>query len=148
MKVNQKKIKYRVKVLAIMFVFVLLTLFIFGDILDLVNEFSLQNEEIKVSGFMNDGSTFAMFAITTIIVIASLIGFIVGMPFNWITKNIGTFLVGLTMVAFFIGVFVNVSLKQKLENNGYVECVSERELSSKYSSRTYVKSIDACQKME
>lgn len=103
-----------------------------------INNFNHQSDLIKVSGAINDASSFAGFMISTIAFSFSTIPLITGRQAKWIPKIVFIILGILTMFSFVIGWNMNITLKKNLYEQGYIECTSERELTLKYSSKTYV----------
>lgn len=112
--------------------------------LNIINDFKHQSELIKVSGAINDASTLAFAWSMFVVSILMIICFITGKKLLWIPKIVFIVLGGITVLAFFLGWGMNVTLKEKLYEQGYIECTSERELTLKYSSRTYVLDPSLC----
>jgi hypothetical protein len=109
-----------------------------------ISNFNHQSDLIKVSGAINDASSFAGFMISTIAFTFSTIPLITGRQAKWIPKIVFIILGLLTMFAFAIGWNMNTTLKKNLYEQGYIECTSEREFTLKYSSRTYVLPPETC----
>ncbi len=106
--------------------------------------YTLPNNRIVISGSINDASTFAFSWSMFVMSILMMICFFTGKKLLWIPKIVLIFLGGITVLAFFLGWGMNVALKEKLHDQGYIECTSERELTLKYSSKTYVLPPETC----
>ncbi len=100
--------------------------------------YKLNKNRIVISGAINDASTFAFFWSMFVVSILMMICFVTGKKLLWIPKLVLIILVAMTIIAFFFGWGMNVILKERLNEQGYIECQSERELTLKHSSRTYV----------
>ncbi|EKO3441107.1 hypothetical protein DX883_12870 [Vibrio fluvialis] len=104
-------------------------------------------DKVIVNGAFNDASAFAGVVFFVSVFILFFVGFVTGRDLKWIPKIFFAILAGGSVFAFSIGWFVNIDLKQKLNDKGFVECASERELALKYSSRTYVLDPSLCDKL-
>lgn len=112
--------------------------------LNIINDFNNQSKLIKVSGAINDASSLAGFALFGGIFILFSIGFVTGRTLTWIPKIVFIAIGIITIISFFLGWGMNVALKEKLYEQGYIECTSEREFTLKYSSKTYVLPPETC----
>ncbi|GHY03235.1 putative uncharacterized membrane protein [Vibrio cholerae] len=92
------------------------------------------NNAASLAGVPFFGGIFALF----------LIGFISGRTLAWVPRIVFIVIGIMTIIASVIGLGMNTELKSKLKNNGYIECTSKRELTLKYSSRTYVLDPSLC----
>ncbi|MEF1254666.1 hypothetical protein [Vibrio sp. M260112] len=130
------------------FVFLLIFASIFflsiNDVMGIFDVYTLPNNRIVISGAINDASTFAFSWSMFVVSILMFICFITGKKLLWIPKIVLIVLGGITVLAFFLGWRMNVTLKEKLYEQDYIECTSERELTLKYSSRTYVLPPETC----
>lgn len=106
--------------------------------LEFVNNFNYPQNKVKVVGAMNSASSFAGFFIVTSIMLLGLIPLVTGKKANWIPKIVFSFIGIVSIILFFSGWAMNISLKDKLIDSGYIECTSARKITLKYSSRTYV----------
>lgn len=116
--------------------------------LNVINRFNHYSELIKVSGAINDASSFAFAWLMFVVSILMILCFITGKKLLWIPKIVLMVLGGITVFAFFLGWGMNITLKEKLSEQGYVECKSKRELTLKYSSRTYALDPSLCEEDE
>lgn len=71
--------------------------------LKILNDFNHQNEVVKVSGAINDASTFAFAWSMFVVSILMFVSFITGKKLLWIPKIIQIVLGGITVLAFFLG---------------------------------------------
>lgn len=130
------------------FVFLLIFASIFflsiNDVMGIFDVYTLLNNRIVISGAINDASTFAFSWSMFVMSILMMICFFTGKKLLWIPKIVLIFLGGIAVLAFFLGWGMNVTLKEKLYEQGYIECTSERELTLKYSSQTYVLPPETC----
>ncbi|MGD8120146.1 hypothetical protein [Vibrio sp. TRT 2004] len=130
------------------FVFLLIFASIFflsiNDVMGIFDVYTLPNNRIVISGAINDASTFAFSWSMFVVSILMFICFITGKKLLWIPKIVLIVLGGITVLAFFLGWRMNVTLKEKLYEQGYIECTSEREFTLKYSSKTYVLPPETC----
>lgn len=113
----------------------------------LIDIFDLQYERIKVNGTINDAASFSGLVIVSGVVVLGIISLITGKPARWVPKIVFVIFGCMVLVAFIAGWSMNITLKQKLNDKGFVECASERELALKYSSRTYVLDPSLCDKL-
>ncbi|EKO3561472.1 hypothetical protein HJA72_002180 [Vibrio fluvialis] len=113
--------------------------------LGVIDNFYHHGDKVVVNGALNDASTFAGVVFFVGVSILFLVGFVTGRDLKWVPKIFFLTLGGLSVVAFSVGWFVNIDLKRDLNNQGYVECASERELVLKHSSRTYVLDLGLCE---
>ncbi|WP_306331162.1 hypothetical protein [Vibrio injensis] len=130
------------------FIFLLIFASIFflsiNDVMGIFDVYRLSNNRIVISGAINDASTFAFSWSMFVVSIFMMICFFTGKKLLWIPKIVLIVLGGITVLAFFLGWGMNVTLKEKLYEQGYIECASERELTLKYSSRTYALDPSLC----
>lgn len=112
--------------------------------LDLIENLNLTSNKIKVDGAINDAASFSGFFIFLSVVLLCFIPLVTGKSARWIPKIVFFFVGLIVFIAFLSGWFLNVGLKKSLIEHGYVECLSERQLTLKYSSRTYALSPDIC----
>ncbi|MFA0113233.1 hypothetical protein AB4407_05995 [Vibrio sp. 10N.261.46.E11] len=110
----------------------------------IIHNFNHLSNTIKVSGAVNDASSFAGFMISVIAFIFSTIPFITGKQAKWMPKIVFIILGFITILSFITGWGMNVALKKEIASRGYIECTSERELTLKFSSRTYVLDPSLC----
>ncbi|MCG9781272.1 hypothetical protein L1D52_02790 [Vibrio brasiliensis] len=106
------------------------------------------DNKVVISGALNNAASLAGIPLFGGILILFLIGFISGRTLAWVPKIVFMIIGGMTIMAFIIGLGVNTAFKSELKNNGYVECTSKRELTLKYSSRTYVLDPSRCEEDE
>lgn len=130
------------------FVFLLIFASIFflsiNDVMGIFDVYTLPNNRIVISGAINDASTFAFSWSMFVMSILMMTCFFTGKKLLWIPKIVLIFLGGIAVLAFFLGWGMNMTLKEKLYEQGYIECTSERELTLKYSSQTYVLPPETC----
>ena len=105
----------------------------------------LLNDRVVVSGAINEASTFAFSWAMLVMSVFMILCLITGKNLLWIPKIFIIILGGISVLAFLSGWKTNEVLKAKLNEKGYVECASERELTLKSSSRTYVLDPSMCQ---
>ncbi|MFV0574155.1 MAG: hypothetical protein ACK5NC_01835 [Vibrio sp.] len=134
----------RFKALAFFLVFIALAFLSIQDSVDIVSSFQLPSARMKVSGAINDASTFAFAWIMFVLSVFLGMCFITGRQLKWIPKIVLIILWILTLIPFLAGWGINIALKNELNKKGYIECKSERELTLKYSSRTYVLPPKTC----
>ena len=99
---------------------------------------------VKVYSPLNDASLLALSYAMVTASLLSLIIFITGRCLRWLPKAVVIVLSGLFLVSFAYGWYANISVKKEISEKGYIECISERELALKYSSRTYVLPPETC----
>lgn len=109
-----------------------------NDVVGILESYTLSKNKIVISGEINDASTFAFSWSMFVMSILMSICFFTGKKLLWLPKLVLILLGVITVLAFFFGWGINMTLKEKLYEEGYIECQSERELTLKYSSRTYV----------
>jgi uncharacterized membrane protein len=128
----------RLKAFVFLLIFSSLSFLSINDVMGIFDVYQLNKNRIVISGAINDASTFAfswsMFGVSILMMIC----FVTGKKLLWIPKIVLIILVAMTVVAFFFGWGVNAELKERLNEQGYIECQSERELTLKHSSRSYV----------
>lgn len=112
-------------------------------IIDLIN--STENK-IVIDGALNNAASLAGVPLFGGIFVLFLIGFISGRTLAWVPRIVFIVIGIMTIIAFFVGFGADTALKSELKNNGYIECQSKRELTLKYSSRTYVLPPEKCEK--
>lgn len=101
---------------------------------------------VKVYSAVNYASMLALFVAVLITLLLMLLVFFSGNSLRWLPKIVIVLLGGLVFFAFGFGWYIQYSVKNELGERGYIECTSERELSLKYSSRTYVLEPEKCSK--
>ena len=99
---------------------------------------------VQLYSALNDASLLAISYTLIVASLLALIVFVTGRCLRWMPKFISIILGGLFFVTFAYGWKINLSIENELNNKGYIECSSERELSLKYSSRTYVLPPETC----
>ena len=134
----------RLKAVAFLLIFASLFFLSIHDVIGIWDYYKLSNNRVVISGAINDASTFAFAWSMFVVSILMTICFITGKKLLWIPKIVLVVLGGITVLAFFLGWGVNVALKEKLYDQSYIECTSERELTLKYSSRTFVLPPETC----
>lgn len=102
------------------------------------------DNKIIIDGALNNAASLAGIVLFGGIFVLFLIGFISGRTLGWVPKIVFMVIGIMTIIAFFMGFGMNAALKSELKNNGYIECVSERELTLKYSNRTYALDPSLC----
>ncbi|WP_084781524.1 hypothetical protein [Salinivibrio sp. SS2] len=112
-------------------------IFDFISLLDNVGEVS----KIKVSGYMNNTSSFVLFGFFLPTIPMTIISIASGLQLPKLTFRL-MIIGGITFAI--IGHYFDSSLREKIINNNYIECKEKRELSLKYSSRTYALSPEIC----
>ncbi|GLT20214.1 hypothetical protein GCM10007938_39970 [Vibrio zhanjiangensis] len=110
----------------------------------IINNVNHLSDVIKVSGAVNDASSFAGLMISVIAFTFSTIPLITGKQAKWVPKIVFIILGLLTMLSFITGWGMNVALKKEIASRGYIECTSKRELALKFSSRTYALDPKLC----
>lgn len=100
--------------------------------------------KVVVDGALNNAASLAGVSLLGGIFVLFLIGFVTGRTLAWVPKIVFIVIGVITVIAFFLGLGMNVTLKEKLYEQGYIECTSERELTLKYSSRTYALDPSLC----
>lgn len=96
---------------------------------------------IKVSGYLNNTSSFVLFGFFLPSIPMALLNVMTGIQLPRLTLRLMLF--GALIFAL-IGHNVDSSLRDKIKMSNYIECVSERELTLKYSSRTYALDPSLC----
>lgn len=100
---------------------------------------------MRVSGYLNNTSSFVLFGFFLPSIPMALIYLMTGIKFPRLTLRL--MLLGAIIFAL-IGHYVDTSLRGKIKTSNYIECTSERELTLKYSSRTYVLDPSLCEEDE
>ena len=134
----------RLMSLAFFLIFSSLFLLSAHDVMSLYDAHRLLNDRVVVSGAINDASTFAFSWAMLVMSVFMILCLITGKKLLWIPKIFIIILGGISVLAFLSGWKANEALKAKLNEKGYVECTSERELTLKSSSRTYVIDPSIC----
>ncbi|WP_217521902.1 hypothetical protein [Vibrio metschnikovii] len=134
----------RSKVFVFLLIFASIFFLSINDVMGIFDVYTLSNDRIVISGAINDASTFAFSWSMFVMTILMSICFFTGKKLLWIPKIVLIFLGGIAVLAFFLGWGMNVTLKEKLYDQGYIECTSERELTLKYSNRTYALDPSLC----
>ena len=99
-------------------------------------------QKVKLSGVVNNVSAFVGFLIFGFISVLPLA--MLHPSIEWLLKAPFSTKVGQYTVAAFVlacagyGIWLDSHIREKLRQYNYVECHSERELTLKYSSRSYV----------
>lgn len=99
---------------------------------------------VKLYSPLNDASLLALSYVMITASLLSLIVFITGRCLRWLPKIMVIILSNFFVISFIYGWYANISTKKDLYEKGYVECISERELTLKYSSKTYVLLPEMC----
>ena len=138
MKINRSKI-------FIYFVFLSPFLAVFSYFsLQVINTLTSYESIVTVYSALNNASLFASLSITLIIIIFIIVALITGKSLKWLPKIVLIILSVMVLVSFIVGWTMTTATKKKLDERGYIECQSERELTLKYSSRTYVLPPQKC----
>lgn len=138
MKINRSKI-------FIYFVFLSPFLAVFSYFsLQVINTLTSYESIVTVYSELNNASLFASLSITLIIIIFIIVALITGKSLKWLPKIVLIILSVMVLVSFIVGWTMTTATKKKLDERGYIECQSERELTLKYSSRTYVLPPQKC----
>lgn len=98
---------------------------------------------IKISGYLNNTSSFVLFGFFLPSIPMALINIITNIQLPRLTLRLMLF--GALIFAL-IGHYYDTLLREGIETSNYIECQSERELTLKHSSRTYVLPPDKCEK--
>ncbi|EGQ8735081.1 hypothetical protein RGL42_004999 [Vibrio parahaemolyticus] len=106
---------------------------------------SSTDSKVVVEGALNNAASLAGVSLFGGIFVLFLIGFVTGRTLSWMPKIVFAVIGVITAIAFFIGLGVNVTLKERLYEQGYIECISEREITLKHSSRSYVLPPETCE---
>ena len=96
---------------------------------------------MKVSGYLNNTSSFVLFGFFLPCIPMALLNVVTGIQLPRLTLRLMLF--G-ALIGALIGHYVDTSLRDKIKISNYVECTSERELTLKYSSRTFVLPPETC----
>ncbi|MCG7489006.1 hypothetical protein MHN79_05860 [Vibrio sp. Of14-4] len=112
--------------------------------IEIIHNFNHLSDTIKVSGALNDASSFAGLMSSVIAFVFSTIPLITGKQAKWIPKIVFIILGFITILSFITGWGMNVALKKEIASRGYIECTSKRELALKFSSRTYALDPKLC----
>jgi energy-coupling factor transporter transmembrane protein EcfT len=99
---------------------------------------------VKVYAPINNASLLAMFSLSVILFLIMVVTFISGRSLNWLPKIFLMIFLSLVVLSFTYGWYITEKTKKELNERGYVECESKRDLGLKYSSRTYALSPDIC----
>lgn len=90
---------------------------------------------IKVSGYLNNTSSFVLFGFFLPSIPMAFLNIFTGIQLPRLTLRLMLF--G-ALIGALIGHYLDASLRDKILESNYIECTSERELTLKYSSQTYV----------
>lgn len=96
---------------------------------------------IKVSGYLNNTSSFVLFGFFLPSIPMALLNVVTGIQLPRLTLRLMLF--G-ALIGALIGHYVDTSLRDKVKISNYIECTSEREFTLKYSSKTYVLPPETC----
>ncbi|GHY03566.1 TPA: hypothetical protein ACH2LV_003385 [Vibrio cholerae] len=99
------------------------------------------NPVMKVSGYLNNTSSFVLFGFFIPSIPMALLNLITGIQLPRLTLRL--MLLG-ALIGALVGHYVDTSLRAKIKISNYIECTSKRELTLKYSSRTYVLDPSLC----
>lgn len=112
--------------------------------LQVINTLTSYESIVTVYSPLNNASLFASFSISLIITIFIIVALITGKSLKWLPKIVLIILSVMVLISFIAGWTMTTTTKKKLDERGYIECTSERELTLKYSSRTYVLDPSLC----
>lgn len=112
--------------------------------LQVINTLTSYESIVTVYSPLNNASLFASLSITLIITIFIIVALITGKSLKWLPKIVLIILSAMVLVSFIAGWTMTTATKKKLDERGYIECTSKRELTLKYSSRTYVLDPSLC----
>ena len=98
---------------------------------------------VKIAGYFNNTSSFVLFGFLMPSIPMALMNIVTGIQLPRLTLRLMLF--GALFFAL-IGHYYDTSLREGLKASNYIECQSERELTLKYSSRTYVLDPSLCNK--
>lgn len=136
----------RFKVLLYLVLFLAPCLSIFGYFsLQVINTLTAYESIVTIYSALNNASLFALFSITLIITAFMIVALITGRSLKWLPKIVLIILSAMVLVSFIAGWTMTIATKKKLDESGYIECTSEREIALKYSSRTYVLDPSLCE---
>ncbi|EGR1571288.1 TPA: hypothetical protein ACPJ0L_003242 [Vibrio alginolyticus] len=93
------------------------------------------NPVIRVSGYLNNTSSFVLFGFFLPSIPMGLLNIANGIQLPKLTLRLMLF--GALIFAL-IGHYFDTSLRKGIETSNYIECTSKRELTLKHSSRIYV----------
>lgn len=93
---------------------------------------------VTVYSALNNASLFAIFSTTLIVTTFAVVALITGKSLKWLPKIVLVVLSIIIFISFIAGWGMTKITKKELSKKSYIECTSERELTLKYSSRTYV----------
>lgn len=99
---------------------------------------------VKVYSPINNASLLALFSLSVISFLIMVITFISGRSLNWLPKIFLMFFLLVVTLSFTYGWYITEETKKELNERGYIECDSKKDLGLKYSSRTYALSPDMC----
>lgn len=148
------KIRRWLKVMAAWPIMIFMVWLTYNSIVDLINLNHLLGviPKVKISGFINNISAFIgflIFGFASIVPIAMLhssIELLLKVPFS---TKMGRYMIVFIILAFTAyGLWLDHHIRHNLIKYNYIECKSERELTLKYSSRTYVLDPSLCDKQE
>lgn len=96
---------------------------------------------IKVSGYLNNTSSFVLFGFFLPSIPMALLNVFTGIQLPRLTLRL--MLIG-ALIGALIGHYIDTSLRGKINVSNYIECTLEREITLKYSSRTYALDPNLC----
>lgn len=135
----------RFKVFLYLGLFLAPCLSIFGYFsLQVINILTAYESIVTIYSALNNASLFALFSITLIVTTFTIVVLLTGKSLRWMPKIILFILSGMVLISFIAGWTMTTITKKELDEQGYIECTSEREFALKYSSRTYVLPPETC----
>lgn len=135
----------RFKVFLYLGLFLAPFLSIFGYFsLQVINILTAYESIVTIYSALNNASLFALFSITLIVTTFTIVVLLTGKSLRWMPKIILFILSGMVLISFIAGWTMTTITKKELDEQGYIECTSEREFALKYSSRTYVLPPETC----
>lgn len=135
----------RFKVFLYLGLFLAPFLSIFGYFsLQVINTLTAYESIVTIYSALNNASLFALFSITLIVTTFTIVVLLTGKSLRWMPKIILFILSGMVLISFIAGWTMTTITKKELDEQGYIECTSEREFALKYSSKTYVLPPETC----
>ncbi|WP_331428643.1 hypothetical protein [Vibrio sp. M250220] len=113
-------------------------------LLKVINNLTAYENIVTIYSALNNASLFASFSSTLILTTFTIIALITGKSLRWMPKIIIIILSIMVVISFIVGWVMTTVTKKELDEQGYIECTSEREFTLKYSSRTYVLPPETC----
>ncbi|HHF2962034.1 TPA: hypothetical protein ACPJ0O_002406 [Vibrio alginolyticus] len=134
----------RLKVFVCFLIFASLSVLSINDVMATLDAYRTPGDKVVMSGAINDASSFAFAWSVFVVSVFMVICLITGKKLLWIPKIVLVLLGLMAVVAFLLGWRINTGLIKELHQKKYIECTSERKLTLKYSSRTYVLLPEMC----